>query len=403
MLHISYFSWIFSLLLFFSSSNSITSVDLASSIQASQEEGFSANQYKKVTTTTSDESGPLNKRWVKTLNNQDQEGRKSDNSHEGNLFYDQYSVSDNHHLNGGRSLKDRWSTDLKRKAPLLSNEPHCISSCSLLSSCSRVLPTLNDHNFCSNYEKLPLDYPESCEAGKKSKVPKIYHVIYGTNDPPFIVQSNTAANPQYRVNYQNDESAETYIRKHCGEHVAEAYNCFVPTAYRADIFRFCALYAEGGLYMDADMVPVGPFETLYSNCSGFSLGHDFPWGGIEGKQMKILASEPKHGITLCMLESIVGNVKNREIGDTSLSITGPTLLHKCYQKFIDSSDEKVAITYLDTREAVWPYTGMRTTERILAYEVPNPGRHFPTLKKTSVDYAELYEKKAIYKKECTLL
>jgi hypothetical protein len=265
--------------------------------------------------------------------------------------------------------------------------------------CSRVLQASIDQEYCRNYENLPLDSPKSCDAGKKSKVPKIYHAVSSTSKPPFIVQSNALANPEYRFNYQNDKSAETYIRENCGEHVAEAYNCFAPAAYRADIFRFCALHAEGGLYMDADMVPVGPFETLYSNCSGFSMGYDFPQGELMGKQMKILASEPKHEIALCMLESIVENIRNRYIGETSLGLTGPTLLHKCYQKFLASSDEKVAITYLDTRMAMWPYTGMRTTEEILAYEAPRPERHFKSLRS---EYADLYENGEIYKKECTL-
>ena len=271
------------------------------------------------------------------------------------------------------------------------------------SACSRVLAASNDQKFCSNYETLPIDYPSSCKYDQISRVPKIYHAIYSTIDPPFTVHINSLANPQYRFNYHNDRSAERYLRYHCGNDVADAYNCFIPTAFRADIFRFCALYSEGGIYMDADMYSVGPFESLYSNCSGFSLGYDFPWEGNEGKQMKILASEPKHEIAGCMLESIVENVRQRKIGETSLSITGPILLHQCYKKFVDlHSNEKVAITYLDTREAVWPYTGMRTPEGILAYEVPDPARHFSTVQKTSADYTELYEKKAVYSKECVL-
>ena len=381
-------------LLFFSTST-ITFANTAASIYARWEKTFKVGRHQEDIITPAS-SRSLKNRWGNSLNNQYTEGTKIDTSSTDKPLFDRYS--DNQYSSESsiaHSLKSRWSKNVKRESLSVSNRGS--------NSCRRVLANIQDEVYCSNYENLPLDFPRSCKPGKKSKVPKTYHAIYGTSKPPFIIHTNALANPQYHLNYHNDESAEIYIRSRCGEEVAEAFNCFIPKAYRADIFRFCALYAEGGLYMDADMVPVGPFETLYSNCSGFSLGHDLPMGGYDGKQMKILASEPKHGISLCMLDSIVENVKNRELGETSLIITGPALLHKCYEKFVDLNEEKVAITYLDTRGATWPYTGMRTNEKILAYEVPDPGRHFWNQEVSEEDYANLHGKGRIYKDECSLV
>jgi len=251
---------------------------------------------------------------------------------------------------------------------------------------------------CLAFELLPLDSVH-CESDEAIVVPKIYHAIDATEKPSRIVLSNAYQNPEYRLNYHNDDSALEYIKTYCGEEVAQAFSCLIPAAYRADIFRFCALYAEGGLYLDADLIPIKSFETLYSPCSSFSLGHDFSNIANEGKQMKIVAAQPGHEIALCMIENIVENVKRREKGYSPLSLSGPHLLHECYLTVQRGERNKVAITYLDTRGAAYPYSGMRTMDSLLAFEVPlhNFKRH-----SSIPNYHNLYGTGEIYDEYCTI-
>ena len=201
-----------------------------------------------------------------------------------------------------------------------------------------------------------------------------------------------AIQPQFRLSHHNDTTAVAYIERHCGARYANAFECLGAPAYRADLFRFCALYAEGGLYMDSDMVPVVPFSELYRPCAPVSAGHD--WG--EGVQMKILAGIAKHEVFRCMLDSIVQNVASRSMPLSSLLISGPGLLYKCTR----GRTQNVAFTYLDTRHAVWPYTGMRTRERLLAFERPNEQRHW--FDKDSKNYATLFSKKSVYTTTCKI-
>lgn len=52
---------------------------------------------------------------------------------------------------------------------------------------------------------------------------------------------NVAVNPGWQIRYKNDETARLFILQRCGKLAAEAYTCFVAPAYRADLFRYCAM------------------------------------------------------------------------------------------------------------------------------------------------------------------
>tara|TARA_A100001015_G_scaffold316676_1_gene431654 strand:- start:5587 stop:6267 length:681 start_codon:yes stop_codon:yes gene_type:complete len=52
--------------------------------------------------------------------------------------------------------------------------------------------------------------------------------------------------------YYDDERMKLLVSEF-GEKVMAAFNCVKPFAYKADIFRLCALIKYGGLYLDADI------------------------------------------------------------------------------------------------------------------------------------------------------
>ena len=115
--------------------------------------------------------------------------------------------------------------------------------------------------------------------------------------------------------------------------------------------------------------------------------------------MKIIASAPGAPIFKCALENVIENVRSRYMPEGSLMISGPSMLHQCYEKHSDD----VAITYHDTRAARWPYTGMRAGDTILAYEKPAP-KIFGKEREEhdDSDYAYLFEQKKIYSENCLL-
>ena len=270
-----------------------------------------------------------------------------------------------------------------------------------LDACRRVNGESTLHKDCRQYEELEIDGPKVCD-GEERVVPQILHSIGRTADVPYLVRANAEANPHYRLNYLGDANGAEYVREACGDDVSKAYKCFIAPAYRADVFRFCAIWAEGGLYLDSDIISLHPLDRLYLPCRNATIGHDYPQRGSEGgKQMKILAGASRAPLFRCALDTIVNNVRHRSVPENSLMLTGPAMLHRCYVQL----HAGVGITYMDTRNSEWPFSGMRTQHELLAFEAPLDRRHFEgggNSDASSMDYAELFHKRKIYTSDCAL-
>ena len=261
-------------------------------------------------------------------------------------------------------------------------------------ACARTVGHWHDAKACYEYEMSVLRHPH-CPSADAPRVPLLYHAASAASTPPYVVRANAAANPRYELRYLNDSSAAAYVRRVCGETVYEAYRCFVAPAYRADLYRFCALYAEGGVYLDADILLTTEMDRVYAPCAPATLGHDFPWSG-PAKQMKILAGRPNATVFGCMLRAIVRHVAHRSVG-SALALTGPALLERCYRA--DPARDAIALTYIDTRGGEWPYTGMRAGTDVMAYEQPS-NKNFGVADEG--DYARLTAEGHVYRPSCNI-
>jgi len=259
--------------------------------------------------------------------------------------------------------------------------------------------------YCIDYVTLPVHEPK-CALKDSVVIPKILHSI--GYSPIVSSYLRTAAIDASFVNHHvDDANGYNFIRKHCSSDAAKAYKCLNPAAFRADLFRFCALYAQGGVYLDEDIVLLKPLNQTVSMCSAFSLGYDQSTGtylsvATIGMQMKILASVPGHPISLCMITNIVEHVRSRFDGvKRPLAITGPELLRKC---FLLHEHYDVKVTYLDTRGADWPYSGLRRGADIIAYEKSSRNRHFSEIMVSdgAQEYAEAVKKRQVYSPACEL-
>ena len=62
-------------------------------------------------------------------------------------------------------------------------------------------------------------------------------------------------NPQYTRRVLGDTEIEEYVSKHCPGPYSDIFHSVNPVfgAMKADLWRYCALYTEGGIYMDVDI------------------------------------------------------------------------------------------------------------------------------------------------------
>jgi hypothetical protein len=79
-----------------------------------------------------------------------------------------------------------------------------------------------------------------------------------------LVQSFRLSGWEHR--FYTDEESASFLSTHFPPEVREAYDALLPGAFKADLFRYCALLIYGGLYADVDIL-------LESNLD-FSVGPD---------------------------------------------------------------------------------------------------------------------------------
>lgn len=91
---------------------------------------------------------------------------------------------------------------------------------------------------------------------KHYKIPRVCHQTFSTKQLPDRVQQlvtlNRSRNPNIKFKLYDDADIDLYIRSHFSPRVHRCYKIINKNygASRADFFRYCVLYREGGVYLD---------------------------------------------------------------------------------------------------------------------------------------------------------
>lgn len=192
-----------------------------------------------------------------------------------------------------------------------------------------------------------LPTPNSCTR----IVPRILHAT--GKDALSTLYTNRSTMGGYEIRYMSDSQAVEFVRRECGERYARAMECLIPGAFRADLFRMCALYAVGGVYMDSDILAVEPLDDTFDGCAPASIAMDkphFSWFFMrvyEKKQMAFMAAAPGHPLFACHMDAIAEHVEKRYMPEVDIQISGPIVFHSCYSQH----SSKVSVALIDTG---WP-------------------------------------------------
>jgi hypothetical protein len=205
-------------------------------------------------------------------------------------------------------------------------------------------------------------------------------------------------NPDYEYYFFDDNDIYNFMLTHYGENSNEinALNWLEPGAYRADLFRYCILDKQGGIYADCKQVWRTGFDSILKS------GHDYYYVKdlIDHMAYNALMLTVSNSIPLQLaIQRIIHNVKHKlYIGVNHmrhLGITGPSLLGPLLEKNLDNFKYECAhIKHEseDERKIVYNIIVNNRTNEFLcltSYDTYNNDRH-------DKHYSVYFKEKKVY-------
>ena len=155
---------------------------------------------------------------------------------------------------------------------------------------------------------------------KKNTIPKkIYQVWMQGNVPSKIKDNLMKYNKGYEYEFFDEAKCKKYIIENYDESMMELFNKLTNLAHKCDLFRYCLLYKEGGIYVDVDLEFKTGFNKIIeeSNNSNFitSLGaHSFYKKDVGECTNGFILTTPKNDIFLKLIDFIKNNPNPKDYG-----------------------------------------------------------------------------------------
>ncbi len=180
---------------------------------------------------------------------------------------------------------------------------------------------------------------------------KLYQTWCTKNLPQYMeenVNKLKADNPEFEYFLFDNDDCRNFIRDNFPNTVLHAFDSLIPGAYKADLWRYCVLYINGGVYLDIKYKCINGFK-LIALTEKEHFCNDWSEKTIltdiccdEGIYNAIMVCKPKNEILLKAINQIVSNVQNNFYGINPLDPTGPYLLR---QYFDEDSRKKFELNF----------------------------------------------------------
>jgi len=194
-----------------------------------------------------------------------------------------------------------------------------------------------------NYKKINMYLNTIIFEKKESKQLKIPKIIFQTNRSHYFendlaynsIQSFIEFNPDYAYQFFDDIESREFIKEHFTDKYVKYYDILYPGAFKADFFRYCYLYINGGFYFDNKSILLVSLNNIIQENDELLLCQDHHKLGYYNA---VMMSVPKHEIFMKLLDAIIYKIDNfqkiynpftnRQYSklDNILSLTGPNLL-----------------------------------------------------------------------------
>jgi hypothetical protein len=182
-----------------------------------------------------------------------------------------------------------------------------------------------------------------------SVIPLNIYLTWGTKELPIKMQENVdrmrKVNPEFNIQLYDDYDCRKFIKKHFSKDILTAFDTLKPGAYKADLWRLCILYINGGIYSDIKFNCINNFKFIaLTEREHFILDRPGYWKeGNIGLHNAILVAKSKNILFLRCINKISENVKNKNYDYSELYPTGPGLLGEEYIKKLRENESTMNI------------------------------------------------------------
>jgi len=141
-----------------------------------------------------------------------------------------------------------------------------------------------------------------------NEIPKLIHQTYYSKDkvPNKVAENIRQFAPDFKRKFYDDADIKQFLRKYFHPDVEAKFISLKEGAHKADLFRYCVLYIEGGVYMDIKTELIKPISSYFPENSISTVISRTPKEIYQG----IIAASPRQQLFLALISAIVKSGKN---------------------------------------------------------------------------------------------
>lgn len=161
------------------------------------------------------------------------------------------------------------------------------------------------------------------------EIPKVIYRTgkYSVNDLPKeileLYNNEILNNPEYTFFYFDDKDCEEFIILEYGITMFDWYSQLIPTAFRADFWRYLILYKHGGVYIDFSMETLIPIKDIIKSYKEIYVRDTCDLCGVYNA---FICTVKETGILKNVIDLCIDRIRRKYKGVGALDTTGPTVL-----------------------------------------------------------------------------
>lgn len=142
-----------------------------------------------------------------------------------------------------------------------------------------------------------------------------------------IYNDEISNNPEYTLYYFDDYDCQIFMERLGDERLLNAYNKLIPTAYKADLWRYSILRKYGGIYIDFAHRSLYKYDEIIKDYNEIYV-RNYPES--HGIYNAFICTYPNSRILNKVIELSIENVEKERYGDSFMDIVSCNTLRKAY-------------------------------------------------------------------------